>query len=344
MRSSSSFILHPASFRRSAFTLIELLVVVGIIVVLITLLVPVITGAIRGGDRARLNAHMQAIATALEAYKTDFNAYPVTSFDVLPSRAPAASVPNDSSSWDNQINADGLRGARVLAKALVGPQDAVYLATRNPANVAPRTDEDGADGPGFRIADRSGQLPARSTSFVPVALGEERGKVYGPYLTGAFGKVSNSDSAGALVSGARFDDSAVLVDALGKPVLYFPQTVANLRNVGIDNASNTDGLGGLICDTSANMSGGLYDINDNKAFISTDGALAIRNLGRVLGDRNNDNSTLTSGHIAAGEAMKPTPAPYLLWFAGPDQTFGSPSGAEDNVAQTKIDDVTNIAP
>ncbi len=332
--------------RKTAFTLIELLVVIGIIAVLISLLVPAVMSALRGGDKARLNAHLQAIVTALEAYKTDFGGYPITRADLGPSVAPAAASSGDASSWDNKINANGLRGARLLAKALVGPQSAVYADNRAATNTAPRTDEDGADGPGFRVPDRTGELPARSIAFQPVAVGTERGRVYGPYLNGAYGKVSNTDATGALVVSTSFDDSAVLVDPLGKPVLYFVEATQNLANVSIDGGTPTDGLGGLVCDSSggAVTQGGLFDINDNKTYMDTDGSRAVRNLGRLLGDRNNANSTLTSGHIGPGENLRKPPAPYLLWFAGPDRNFGITSGSEDSTAQSKLDDVTNIAP
>ncbi len=62
--------------RRRAFTLIELLVVIGIIVVLVGFTVPMVMKSYRAGERARTQADLNSIATALEAFKNDFGDYP----------------------------------------------------------------------------------------------------------------------------------------------------------------------------------------------------------------------------------------------------------------------------
>src|SRR4051812_31455670 len=66
----------PKSSSSSGFTLVEMLVVIGIIVLLIGLLMPMISRAYRNAERAKVAGDMQAITTALEAYKQDMNQYP----------------------------------------------------------------------------------------------------------------------------------------------------------------------------------------------------------------------------------------------------------------------------
>jgi prepilin-type N-terminal cleavage/methylation domain-containing protein len=60
---------------RGGFTLVEMLVVIGIIVLLIGLLSPMISRAYRNAERARVAADLNAVSTALEAYKQDFGYY-----------------------------------------------------------------------------------------------------------------------------------------------------------------------------------------------------------------------------------------------------------------------------
>ncbi len=98
--------------RRSAFTLIELLTVVGILALLIGILLPVILTGIRTAERARGSADLQAIATALEAYHSEFGDYPRSS---------------------NLDTAPIIAGSQVLLEALISPRD-----------------DDGKAGPGFR--------------------------------------------------------------------------------------------------------------------------------------------------------------------------------------------------
>jgi prepilin-type N-terminal cleavage/methylation domain-containing protein len=119
--------LHPS--RQHGFTLIELLVVVGILALIVGLAIPMLVNALRNSDRARAKADLNAIALALEAYKQDFADYP----------RPIYATP-----------VDDRRGARVLARALLGPGSAAV---------------DGADGLGFRTRG-----------------GAARSQVYGPYL------------------------------------------------------------------------------------------------------------------------------------------------------------------
>src|SRR4051812_6524170 len=68
---------RSARSRRSmGFTLVELLVVIGIIMTLAAILLPALNTAYRNASRARMAGDLQAIVTALEAYKADFGDYP----------------------------------------------------------------------------------------------------------------------------------------------------------------------------------------------------------------------------------------------------------------------------
>ena len=107
---------HPlaASFpsrrlARGGFTLVELLVVLLVLSVLGSVIVVGVIRARDGASVARTRGDLQTIASALEQYKADFGKYPPVALNV--------------------------RGAHVLARALIGP--------------GPATD-DGQDGPGFR--------------------------------------------------------------------------------------------------------------------------------------------------------------------------------------------------
>lgn len=73
---------------RSAFTLIELLVVVAVLAILASIAVPNFQEAQTRAKVARVQSDMRAIATALEAYAVDYNAFPATQsfFQPLPSR------------------------------------------------------------------------------------------------------------------------------------------------------------------------------------------------------------------------------------------------------------------
>jgi len=61
-----------------AFTLIELLIVVAIIVILASIAIPNFLEAQVRGKAARASVELRSIATALDMYGTDHNAYPPT--------------------------------------------------------------------------------------------------------------------------------------------------------------------------------------------------------------------------------------------------------------------------
>ena len=62
--------------RRSAFTMVELLVVILIIAILIALLVPAVMSAVRAAKNAQVSSEIQALATALNSFKTAYSDFP----------------------------------------------------------------------------------------------------------------------------------------------------------------------------------------------------------------------------------------------------------------------------
>lgn len=67
--------------RTGAFTLIELLVVIAIIGILISILTPALRTAMDRAKKARVNAELQSIKTAVQAYVNDYSKLPVVSGD-----------------------------------------------------------------------------------------------------------------------------------------------------------------------------------------------------------------------------------------------------------------------
>lgn len=149
--------------RRSfAFTLAELVVVIGILALLLATLLPMVQRARVAAKRARLALDLNAVGTALDAYRDDFGDYP---------------RPSD---YDYSNNT---RGAAILCRALLGPQD------------ANGTYGDGADGFGFRTRRVNGTA---------------QGRVWGPYLRPESFKLYNQANKAPLIA-----------DVDGQPILYY---------------------------------------------------------------------------------------------------------------------------
>ncbi len=300
---------HSNHSRRidGGFTLVELLVVIGIIAVLASILLVVGSKAFRSADSTRLGFQLQTIEKALDAYKTDFGSFPTT--DGFP--APPSS---------DEINRDGLRGARTLCKALIAPCKQGGGSTPGTFN-ANLEDQDGADGPGFRVAPRSGVFKFNASD--PTKL---EGKVYGPYIQGGAINWSKTKDDGTLDSAKDYDDTSVLVDANGHVILYYPvlnpQPLLSTRNAYIFEGPSTSARTTLVP---------MYRSSDNSVWMSK------TLFATLLGDTNGDGAINQSpGDNETAKAK----GKFILISAGRDGIFG-PNPGDKNKAN---DDVTNIEP
>lgn len=71
-------LFHPRQRRAQGFTLIELLIVMVIIGLLAALVGPKLFGQLEGAKSKTAKAQIEMVATALDAYRLDMNAYPTT--------------------------------------------------------------------------------------------------------------------------------------------------------------------------------------------------------------------------------------------------------------------------
>jgi prepilin-type N-terminal cleavage/methylation domain-containing protein len=299
---------------RRGFTLTEMLVVIGIIVLVLSIATPMVTRAWRAGDRARTAADLQAIATALEAYKQDHGMYPP-----VPAGAPYSGGPTD------------FNGARMLCRALIAPGPAV-ASLANSADIAdgagtaktqggPETEP----GPGFRTRKAPGpDGRLDSADDVP------QGRVYGPYLPPDRFKLGDPSGSTNPKPGLL-----AILDRYNRPILYYPAT-------GKPNIRGDNGYAAVRTGTIRPM----FNIADNAGARDPAMSPKVPNnnvLGLMLGDLNGDGK-ITSPEEPAFEGS------FVLWSSGPDEIFGPPAGpdiAAGDVAGwrkaiEKSDDVTNF--
>ena len=336
-----------------AFTLTELLVVIGIIAVLSSIIGVVVAKARSGATKFQLSAQLQAITLALDAYKTDFQAYPTTSLD-----------DGTTGNADDQINLEGMRGARLLCKALMGqcPASSNTDKTTYSSTVG---SQDGKPGFGFTVIGRSGVTTVANTT-----TGELNGKTYGPYLSPDKFTVANIASMAETVNGVtyqvgdpekgnNFDDRAVLLAANDRPILYFPclnpQASVQLQYAYVSRGKQdsttllrpADASNGTTSEAGTDFVGTpMYRGTDNAYW------LPARILRYALGDKNM-NGLIDLPSAAGGAETPAVRGKYILWTAGPDGIFGprNPAGyfspatpatlMADDLAK-RFDDVTNV--
>jgi len=275
---------------KRAFTLAEVVVVVAIIVLLMATLLPMMNRARVAAKRARLAMDLNTIGIALDAYRDDFGDYP----------------------RPTETNYDNQRGAAVLCRALLAPENATGDLG------------DGADGYGFRIR-RNGATP--------------QGKVYGPYLRPESFKVRRNQKTNEHDYNVY---QLLMLDIDDQPILYYPARATK------PNIHLPEGFVALaLVSTSSSQEGGppplapLFNVYDNSGPYP-DGLYRMR---LMLGDVSLD------GAIDANETPAST-GPYLLWSAGPDGYYGPVPGPDGDPRplsleqrrklRSKVDDVTNF--
>jgi type II secretory pathway pseudopilin PulG len=341
-----------------AFTLVELLVVIGIIVVLAGLLLPVLAHAMRQAHRTRIASDLNGISQALEAYKQDFGDYPriiytaTTPYNGTGSGAAVLGKALLSLGGAGPVGAYNASNTYTIGQIVVvsagTPPEYEAMANVPAGNTPPNTtywaaipldtSQDGADGPGFRIRSGAG------------------GRVYGPYLQPDKFKTNG----------------LAIADYYGNPILYYPAnpahtvvTVAGL-NAGSFGAGNSyvGTASGVTPNAAVVTPGGpcisLYNYSDNDTaslnatvggtpFTPTtpaDGEShpmpSLSAMEAMLGDYNHD------GYIDNGETAATT-ASFLLWSAGPDETYGPVNfqnsdltGVTEKNEVNACDDVTNF--
>jgi prepilin-type N-terminal cleavage/methylation domain-containing protein len=354
--------------RPRAFTLVELLVVIGIIVVLAGILLPMIGRAWRAATRTATANDLQAVATALAAYKQDWNDYPRVRFAADVTRADySVARGSDDLKW----RPNPQTGAEVLCFALMG----MAPGTDATPSAGFRSRQDGADGPGFR--------PRRTLGADGTAGNADdlTGKIYPPYLPPDRFKTGAKEDQFAVSTDPDLVLHFSILDRSNMPILYFPASPSkpNVTVMGatapnapyVDAAYATPAM-------DDNSEGSRYDGDDNLVWFYDDAYAAMASnttftmpanaqkaLKRIRGmlgdihnsamgvptpsDQNDPAPTTPDGSVQRYEAA--VDQPFLLWSAGPDDRFGpeSISGGPmltrtDRELLERCDDVTNFRP
>lgn len=312
---------RPAAGRRRArggFTLVELLIVIGIALLLIGILFPAINRAFRAGARTKMAFDVQALVTALEAYKKDHGDIPRTSPTGLdPVRVGTAAGPL-------------MNGAQVLCRAMIGLGPAT-IATAETGVI------DGADGPGFRT--------------VPPIGGTAQGKVYGPYIAPDKLKVVAYPGGGTPVVDFR---DAVLADSNGLPILYYPGRKVDIYGPSsfyVRYAQHTDPAIRPMFNVRDN------DPSASNAPASPDLQMTEKKLQLLMGDSalaavapnaplalKSPGTVAQNGRIDRTEGEEPAfVGDYLIVSPGPDERFGPKDETLPISSKNPCDDVTNFA-
>jgi type II secretory pathway pseudopilin PulG len=160
------------------------MVVIGIVAMLATILLPMANRAHALARRASMQADLQAIVIAIDAYKNDFGDIP----------RPDGTV------------AGPYQGSCILVWSLIAPGPANGVSSRKTRSGGAIT-FDGADGPGFRVRGTTGQVfgPYLNTDHFRLGV-----------LAGPIQVVSPPNGG--------FDDSATFLgDSYGNAILYWPR-------------------------------------------------------------------------------------------------------------------------
>jgi prepilin-type N-terminal cleavage/methylation domain-containing protein len=291
--------------RRGGFTLTEMLVVIGIIVLVLSIATPMVTRAWRAGDRTRTAADLQAIASALEAYKQDHGMYPP-----VPLGAPYSGGPTN------------FNGARMLCRALIAPGPGVASSATS-ADIADgagtSTSSGGREdqaGPGFRTRKAPGPDGRLDTiDDLP------QGRVYGPYLPADRFKLGDPDGSTNPKPGLL-----AILDRYNRPILYYPAT--GKPNIRLDKSYAAPRIGN---------DKPMYNTNDNQgARTDIPNVLAL-----MLGDINMDGKIVSPEEPAfEGPFILWSSGPDETFGPPQGMQLNTPENARK--ALEKSDDITNF--
>jgi prepilin-type N-terminal cleavage/methylation domain-containing protein len=308
------------------FTLVEMLVVISIIIVLMALLLPAIGKVYKSAQRTAIANDLQAIATALEAYKKDFNDYPRVQY------APGMTTTDPQ-------RPNPMTGAQVLCWALIGPAGKTDL-TNPPATS--RLMQDGADGPGFATRRLPGTDNTLNTADDVI-----QGKVTPSYL--ASGPFDYGDPVPRVATDPppyKAPGEVLRYASAARPNVKVPPT-GTLSAPYVDSKIVRQG-------TVSSSESARYDADDNLFWFTDDpmvaandpgnptgspagnagqAAKALKRIRAMLGDIKNASDDASNapygtpdGVIQASETA--VDVPFILWATGPDERFG-PIGSED---------------
>jgi len=211
-------------------------------------------------------------------------------------------------------------GARMLCRALIGPGPETSTV---PADIA--------DGKGADVTPPDPKKPGPGFRTRRDASGLAQGRVYGPYLKPEQFRLADPSNA--------TDDRAAInakpgllaiMDRYNRPILYYP--AHGKPNIRLSH-------------------GYVWDRTDKPMYLApdNDAAMTKQVLAQMLGDVNGN------GMIDAASSPPEAPAyegPFILWSAGPDETFGPDQATMNSSTLTgaaktlkavqKSDDVTNF--
>lgn len=348
------------SQRTRGFSLVEMLVVIGVIVVLAGLLLPVLMKGWNQAKSVTLRQNLAAIETALNAYKADFGDFPKTRID---NSIDTSSLPHPTmDSWDIDINKTGLRGARTLCKALVGigPQGGLESASypTDPSNhilgqdgFGDATDPIKKAGTGFRVTGRGGEVNTSSRVYRPylnmdaIRVAEtydssfELMSQYFPknytYNIASGYSVPNPNGSGTLPAG--YWDRFVILDAGGRPILYYPELnpSADIRS----DQDSTSNSGNFITMEETVLAARVSKFRATDNNIGTTAAVQPAFPGLHA-----DTFKLYMGDVDLNGKINGTETPattvgYVLWSAGPNLKFNTAKAIPDKKGD---DDVHNL--
>jgi prepilin-type N-terminal cleavage/methylation domain-containing protein len=287
------------SVRNRAFTLLEMLVVITIIAALAAIAVPMISRAHKAALHNAMAADLAVIASALDAYKSDFGDYPRRTV--------------------TDVNGNHLTGAALLCWALIAP---------GPVN------QDGADGFGFRIRGTTGTVKGPYLPTDRFTIGIYLNAVTkSPNMPG----ISDWSNLNSVVTTppaqAGTDDTCeMLADRNDRPILYFP------ANKGADGYATTVPGGAYVGTTDQavfdyadnNPAAGSVLAIDQLPNILTKKIMSFR-----LGAPGKTQGSPPDGNLYAAQVPAAT-GPYLLWSSGTDTLFGTGDDIANNGSDLQL--------